>query len=115
MILPELPELSRTGAAGIPELPAIPTEYGKTGNGTGWALMLAHLRGEPAPVLPEIPGRVHAIATPADQFDAEDRDAALLGDSTDSELARELGITRQAVWQRRQRLREQLANEGTTS
>lgn len=77
---------------------------------TQWRAMVDYLRGRPAPALPDLPGRRHVLATEADRLTASDVEAALLSDATDAALAIELGITRQAIWQRRQRLRERLAD-----
>ena len=102
---PELPETSLNGTTGIPEFPVIPTEYGKTGNGPPWRAMLCHLRGKRPPALPRVRGRrVHQL-----------RDEPLTPDQwlhvTSVELARELGISRQAAWQRQNRLRQQQARK----
>lgn len=81
-----------------------------------WRLMLDHLRGKPAPKLPDIPGRRHEIATEADIGTAEDRDALLLSDATDREIGLLLRVSRQRANQLRQALRARLASttEGTT-
>ncbi|MCB1995331.1 MAG: HTH domain-containing protein [Burkholderiaceae bacterium] len=67
------------------------------------------LSGKPAPKLPAAPGRVHRLH---DEPTAEHEWL----DLTATELARELGCSRQAAWQRQARLRARLASttEGTT-
>lgn len=89
---------------------------GKGGKGvrvacaTPWAAMVAHLRGRPAPPLPEIPGRRHVIVTEADAFTHDDREALLMCDATLTEIGRVLGVSRQRAFQLRQALRQRLAN-----
>ena len=72
--------------------------------------MVHHLRGRPAPPLPEIPGRVHQLETEADNFTADDRESLLLSDCTDLEVGKVLGVSRQRANQLRQALRQRLAN-----
>ena len=74
-----------------------------------WASMAAHLRGHPAPALPQLPGRVHQLATEADNFTPDDRESLLLSDLTDREIGVLLGVSRQRAHQLRQALRQRLA------
>ena len=68
-----------------------------------WRLTVDTLLGKPAPKLPDLPGRVHRLH---DDPTTEHEWLEL----TATELARELGCSRQAAWQRQHRLRERLAS-----
>lgn len=61
--------------------------------------MVFYLSADPSPPLPSIPGQVHVLR---DEPLAESEWLEV----SSAVLAQELGITRQAAWQRQQRLRE---------
>lgn len=124
MTLPELPELSRFGSPWIPELPALPTEAGKSGNGnldaeglSRWRLTVAALLGEPWPMPPAIAGRVHLIAVEEDNepAPADEVAAAVAAGCTAAELSVLLGISRQAATTRLRRLQEAAPAPGGVS